>query len=229
MSTLTNFRFQLISPLVIDSSALYQSWIRQFHSHDEMQKYGLFLCPITIHGQRSIITSATAPPAGLWDSFTCTPLSFWVSLSLPPSPRLSPGLSAERHSAMMGFSDGIKMSRPTAVTHANCIVYRVYRCETVSNLFCLTPFFVYGDVIIWGPAASLVNVSDMSSFNLPLLSFSFLAAGLPSLLHGLLQYLQYPHAVSVAVLLSCCFEARHLSSGTIIIKTVKYTGSKLVN
>lgn len=26
---------------------------------------------------------------------------------------------------MMGFSDGIKMSRPTAVSHANCIVYRV--------------------------------------------------------------------------------------------------------
>lgn len=58
-----------------------------------------------------------------------------LSLSLCLRLSVSPGLSAQRHSAMMGFSDGIKMSRPTAVTHANCIVYRFYRWEQPAVCF----------------------------------------------------------------------------------------------
>lgn len=100
--------------------------------------------------------------------FECVSLA--PSLCLPISPRLP----AQRPSAMMGFSDGIKMSSPTAVTHANCIVYKVYHWEQPAICFVWRPFpfsFFYRCVIICSPAASLVNVSDMSSFNLPLLSF----------------------------------------------------------
>lgn len=57
-----------------------------------------------------------------------------------PSPRR---WAAQRPRAMMAFSDGIKMSRPTAVTHANCIVYRVCLRQTGSNLFCLMPFLFF--------------------------------------------------------------------------------------
>lgn len=140
-------RVTWISPLVIDD--------------DEMQISG----PVSVRGQRSIIMSAAASPAGLSDDFTRAPLSFWLSLS-------PPGVSVARHSAMMGFSDGIKMSRPTAVTHANCIVYRVYRCKTVSNLFCLMPLFPFFPFMVMSLSEALlhlpVNASDMSSFNLPL-------------------------------------------------------------
>lgn len=101
--------------------------------------------------------------------FECVSLA--PALCLPVSPRLP----AQRPSAMMGFSDGIKMSSPTAVTHANCIVYKVYHWEQPAICFAWRPFpfsFFYHSVIICSPAASLVNVSDMSSFNLPLLSFA---------------------------------------------------------
>lgn len=64
-------------------------------------------------------------------------------------------------------------------------------------------FIFCHDVIICGTAASLVNVSDSQLLiSLPVC----LASGLPPLLHGLLQYLQYPHTVSVFVLLSSCCE-----------------------
>lgn len=93
--------------------------------------------------------------------FECLSLSF--SLSHSPCLSVSPGLSTQRHSAMMGFSDGIKMSLPTAVTHANCIVYRFYQWEQPAVCFVwrLLPFhFFCPDVIICGTAASLVNISD---------------------------------------------------------------------
>lgn len=72
------------------------------------------------------------------------------SVILNASPSLlsvsvSPEFWAHRHSAMMGFSDGIKMSRPTAVTHANCIVYRFYHREqpAICFLWCLPSFHFY--------------------------------------------------------------------------------------
>lgn len=107
--------------------------------------------------QRGFQTALHAPLC----HFECISLS----LSLPPSFSLlvSPRLSTLRHSPMMGFLDGIKMSRPTAVTHANCIVYRFYHWEqpAVCFVWCFLPFhFFCHDVIIRGSAASLVNVSD---------------------------------------------------------------------
>lgn len=115
--------------------------------------------PTTVRGLLSC--QAQLFQRGVSDSFTCTPLSLWM----PHSPSVSPKLSAQRHSPMMGFSDGIKMSRPAAVTHANCIVYRFYHWEqpAVCFVWCLPPFHIFfcPDVItICGTAGSLVNISE---------------------------------------------------------------------
>lgn len=111
-----------------------------------------------------------------------------MCLPSPPPPHPSPTRSAaQRPRAMMAFSDGIKMSRPTAVTHANCIVYTVCLRQTGSNLFLFDAFSFFlfffspssafrRSLIVMslsgGPAAPLVNVSDVSSFH-PSLSFLF--------------------------------------------------------
>lgn len=117
---------------------------------------------------------------------------------------------------MMAFSDGIKPSRPAAVSHANCIVCRVFlsqnRQQSVlfdafffsifvffSSLLLLVPL-PYRNVIICSPAAPLGNASDVPSFHLPPSPCALFVspAGLPPLLHGLLQHLQHPHAVSAS-------------------------------
>lgn len=115
---------------------------------------------------------------------------------------------------MMAFSDGIKPSRPAAVSHANCIVCRVFLRQNrqQSVLFDAFFFFVffsfllllvplpYRNVIICSPAAPLCNASDVPSFHPPPSPCALFAspAGLPPLLHGLLQHLQHPHAVSAS-------------------------------
>lgn len=133
----------------------------------------------------------------------------------PPPPYASPSLSQAFGAEAPGddgFSDGIKMSRPTAVTHANCIVYRVCLRQTGSNLFCLMPFlflflFFFSSafrrsLIVMSLSGALLLLSLMSQtcrlFIRRSLFLCLAAAGLPTLLHGLLQHLQHPHAVSVS-------------------------------
>lgn len=93
------------------------------------------------------------------------PLCHFECLSLCLCVSFSPGLSAQRHSAMMGFSDGIKMSRPTAVTHGNCIVYRFYHWEqpAVCFVWCLFSFFVMMSLSV---ALLLLSLMFQSFFNL---------------------------------------------------------------
>lgn len=156
-----------------------------------MQQYSLFLCPITCHSQSSIIMLLQ----GRFQAALHVPLCHSECLSL--SLYVSPVLSVQRHTAMMGFSDGIKMSSPTAVTHANCIVSRFYHWEqpAVCFVWCLH-FILCHDVIICGTAASLVNVLD--SRLLIFLTHCLYCAGLPTFLHGLVQHLQYSYTVSLS-------------------------------
>lgn len=63
-----------------------------------------------------------------------------VSPWLPP---LSPGLRAQRVLVMMAFLDGIKLSLPAAVSHANDIVCRVDGVETPTVSLYRNSFFFF--------------------------------------------------------------------------------------
>lgn len=161
-----------------------------------MQKYGLCLCPITVRGHYIVNHSFAQRWGG---SSTCTLLS----LECPSrSPSLSlPGFQL-RHNAMMGFSDGIEISshscHPCKLHCLRILSLTKTSSQLLSDAFSfLFLLRCHHGVIIRDTAASLVNLFRQSSFN-PSLCLHF-SEGLPPLLHGLLQYLQYSHTVRAAV------------------------------
>lgn len=83
--------------------------------------------------QSSVITPAAAFPAGVS-----------THPSVSPCPPLSPGLQAQRVLVMMAFLDGIKLSLPAAVSHANYIVCRVDGSQTPTvSFFGFFLFFIF--------------------------------------------------------------------------------------
>lgn len=181
-----------------------------------------FLCFVSVsrRGQRSIIMSATASPLGVSDSFTCTPLSLWISPS--PSPCVSLSLPGFRRRgarrwwvSQMELKCLVPQLSPMQIALSTDSIAENSQQSVLFDAFFL--FIFCHDVIICGTAAPLVNVSDSRL----LISLSlYFAAGLPSLLRGLLQYLQHSDTVSVFVLLGSCSEATCLLKTLVIRENV---------
>lgn len=94
-----------------------------------------FSSPLALTSLLSCQTSSSAEASRRLDT-TIHPIS---DVGPPPPPLLLPALRA-----MMAFSDGIKPSRPAAVSHVNCIVCRVFlREKTGNNLFCSILLFLF--------------------------------------------------------------------------------------
>lgn len=164
-------------------------------------------CPRSAATVRGLLSCQ--PQLLQWGSQTAlhAPLCHFECVSLSPSLRLPVSLPGFRHRgprrwwvSQMELKCLVPQLSPMQIALSTESITANSQQSVLFDAFFL---FFYHDVMICGPAASLVNVSDMSSH----VSLLLFAAGLPTLLHGLLQYLQYSHTVRFSVLLSCCFEA----------------------
>lgn len=180
-----------------------------------------FLFPITARTQRSIIMSAAAPPLRHPDSSTCH-----HHLPIPPTPShpshfrgaTPPSFSQASGSQAPGrwWLSQMELNRLVPQLSAMQIALSAesFCAKTGSNLFCLMPsffdfcffpffFFSCRCLIVMSLSAAPLLLSVMPQtcrlFTcLPLLVLFVSPAGLPPLLHGLLQHLQHPHAVSAS-------------------------------
>lgn len=189
-------------PLAIDSPALYQNWMHECPLCDEMQKYGLSLCPN--HQPRSEVyyhVSHSFSSGGFRQLYMHPSVTFNVSLSLPLSLSL-PGVQYRGTLRWWVSQMELKCLVPqlSSMQIALSTDYITENSQQSVLFDAFFPFIFCHDVIVGGAAASLINVSN--SHLLIFLSLClYFAAGLPPLLHGLLQYLQYSHTVLYTVFL----------------------------
>lgn len=228
-------RFELhvrVAPCNHFFPALSQRWIHKCHLRDEMQNCGLFLCAITRHGQRSVIMSGRLSLEGGVQTDVHVPPSVTLTASLPRSASASSlagslcGGTRRWWVPQMELKCLVLQLSPMQIALSTDCIIESSQPSVLFDAFLL--FIFCHDVLICGTAASPVNVSDSN----PLISLAlcrYFAPGLPPLLHGLLQHLQYSHTVSVCVSLSSCCETTCVVATPVIRGKVSVSPPRFAN